>query len=73
MQGLAVVCSEEEGQTGEGTHCGGKNKDSGPRGVLGSSRKCFLERLCLSWALKDEEVFTRLIWAFLVDGAKEQK
>lgn len=41
--------------------------------LLKNGRKGFLERLCLSGVLKDEEVLTRLMWTVLVDGAKEQK
>lgn len=50
-----------------------RGRDSGPWGVLRNSSKGFLEKLCLSWILKDEEVFTRLIGTFLVDKTKVVK
>lgn len=41
--------------------------------LLNTIRKGILERLCLSWALKDEEAFIGQVWAFLIEGTKEQK
>lgn len=41
--------------------------------LLKNMRNGFLERLCMSWALKDEEAFTEQTQTFLIEGTKVAK
>lgn len=78
-RGPAVTCSQPEADTERRT-AGVRARDGGPQegcpAPLRSSRKGFIQRLSLSWFLKDEEVFickASLDFFFFIRGNKRAK